>query len=188
MSTIASISNSGVDATTLLQKLIAQQTGDSTNTASAASQKSSESPPEDFPSKLGEALQALGVSKDDATTIQDEIKSAIAAALQNQESDAASRDAVREAIEGTLEKHGLDPDTVRKQFESMFGKPGSAGGPGNGSPPSGPPPAPAEESTSSTSTEASTETPLTQLLSANNLDSSTLQLLQSLLPQVNTTV
>lgn len=195
MSAIGSVSGSGLDITQLLQRLACQQCVGGENTTKAPSPPPGGAPPEGFQDQLGQVLTAAGVSEEETATILDEVKSAIAAALQDQ-NGSYSRDAVQIAIDDTLKAHGLDPDEIRTQFQSLFGAPDGPGGPGGGPPPGGPPSSQETDKEPSTQTgsaasatdaKESAQDLLAKLLSSGNKDDLTLQILQSLLPLLDTT-
>ena len=178
MSSISSISSSGVDITQLLQRIAAQKESSNTNQTG----QPDGTPPPDFENKFSEALTTIGVSEEDATTIQEDVKSAIASALDGCEESEDPREAIKAAIDDTLEEHGIDPAAVQEQFQAQGG-PEGAGGP--------PPPPPddstsTDSSTSSTSTDT-TESLLAQLLESDDENDTTVQLLQSLLPLLDAT-
>ena len=139
--------------------------------------------PKDFESKFGEALKAAGVSDDDVSKIQDEIKST-SLPPRSIRMAAPTSGAPESAVDSVLQKHGLDPEKIQEeQFRSH-----------SGPPPGGPPPGAGQSggngsSSSATTTQdaKTTEDILQQLLSSGNLDNSTSQLLQSLLPSLNVT-
>ena len=87
----------------------------------------------EFEAKFNEAALAAGLDPEAAAGLQDEIKAAIAAAKQKSDTTADPRQVIQNAIDGVLQKHGVD----LKQFKSQM----QAGmrGPGGSPPNSGPP-------------------------------------------------
>ena len=136
MSSIDSISGSS-SGLSLLQQLLARQSETASSTTSLlGSGSTNKSSSNDFETNILNAAVAAGLSTDEVDTVQDEIKAAIAAAKKDSGSSADQGAAVRNAIDGVLQKHGVDLEKFRSEMQSSMGGPGGAGGP----PPGGPPP------------------------------------------------
>lgn len=74
---------------------------------------------------LTSALEATGVDSDDAETLQTQIQSAVATALQEaQDSGDGSTnlmEVIKSTIESTLQANGIDPEAVRQQMQPPAG-------------------------------------------------------------------
>jgi hypothetical protein len=112
-----------------------------------------------------EALEAVGVDSETADTLQEEIQSAVSAAIAYaQESGDTTdlREVIKSAIDETLEANGLDPAEVMSQMAPPQGGEGGMSAEGMGG--MAPPPPPPEES--------STESDTTSTLLSDTTDSS----------------
>lgn len=107
----------------------------------------------EFEAKFTQAALAAGLDPSAAGALQDEIRTAIAAALKNADGITDRRQITQSAIDGVLESHGVDLEKFRAQMQPPAGGPGGAGGPSGpggpggagGPPPQGPPPNQAQE-------------------------------------------
>jgi hypothetical protein len=93
---------------------------------------------QDFEARFNAAALAAGLDPQAVGGLQEEIQSALDAATQNSDSTTDRRQVVQNAIDGVLQKHGVDLAKFKSQMQSMGGPggPGGAGGP----PPGGGPP------------------------------------------------
>ena len=117
---------------------------------SAAHSARSGSPARRLEQDLSKYLSAQGVSTDDQSTIQDEIKQAIASATT--EGSRPEPATIRSAVKSVLDKHGLNGDDFVSKLPAPSSRPvaggraqGAAGrpsGPPPGGRPAGPPPGP----------------------------------------------
>jgi hypothetical protein len=136
MSSIERISGSSSGLSLLQQLLARQQATASSTTSLLGSGSTTKSNSDDFETKLLNAAVAAGLSTDEVDSVQSEIEDAIAAAKQNSGSSTDQGATVRSAIDGVLQKHGVNLEKFRTEMQSSMGGPGGAGGP----PPGGPPP------------------------------------------------
>lgn len=123
----------------------------------------------EFEAKFNSAALAAGLDSEAAAGLQDEIKAAIAAAKETSDTSSDPRQGIQNAIDGVLQKHGVDLEQFKSQMQAGMGGPGGAGGP------SGPPPgggAPDE------SRKAEFESKLTDAALASGLDSESADELQ----------
>jgi glycine cleavage system regulatory protein len=87
----------------------------------------------EFEAKFTEAALAAGLDPKAADGLQDEIKAAIAAATQKSDSATDRRQVIQNAIDGVLQKHGVDLEKFKSQMQAGMGGPGSP--PPNSGPP-----------------------------------------------------
>jgi len=109
----------------------------------------------EFETKFKEAALSAGLDPAAADGLQDEIREAIAAATQQSDSTADRRQVVQNAIDGVLQKHGVDLEKFHSQMKPQMAGPG-------GSPPGQQPP--------SESGRADFEAKLTEAAVASGLD------------------
>ena len=172
MSSIGAVSGSNADLVRLFQQYAQQMlsgatgsanssaTGGSTEAASGSDSVSAppgpppmdESRQADFISKIVDAATESGVDASSLSGLKDELKTAIDNATQNSDGSKDPRQAVQEAVDSVLEKHGVDLDTFKSKLQATMGPP-----PG-GRPPQGARPAQGTESTDSSSGMYSTQT------------------------------
>ncbi len=131
MTSIDSVNGSGTGLT-LLQQLLELQRTDTDNTSSGRVGRGGDSKRLGFDAKLGEAAVAAGLDADSLSDVRDEIESAIAAAKETAGDASDPGQAIREAIDGVLEKHGVDLEKFRSELQAGMGA--------GGTPPAGPPP------------------------------------------------
>lgn len=110
--------------------------------AMARQSESSDSRRADFEAKFNSAAQAAGLDPQAVSGLQDEIKSAVDAATQSSSGTSDRRQVVQNAIDGVLQKHGVDLAKFNSQMQSMGGPSGAGGPPPRGGPggAGGPPP------------------------------------------------
>jgi hypothetical protein len=132
MSSIDSISGSS-SGLSLLQQLLARQRGETTGTSAVSGTSTGDSRRAEFETKFNEAAVAAGLDSSAVEGLQDEIKSAISAALKTSDSTTDRQQVIEEAIDGVLEKHGVDLEKFQSEMQSTMGTAGSP-------PPGGPPP------------------------------------------------
>ncbi len=191
MSSIAGISSgSGLDIAQLLRQLAAAQSSSTTGTTASGSSSQtqtvdSENREQKFESTMAQALENLGVSADEVSTIQDEIKAAIASSVQETGSSKGAHEGIKSAIDSVLTEHNLDSEAVQEEFRSIAGPP--PGGPPPGGRPGGPGGPPPSGSSTSDTLSTSTDSLIQQLLQSGTFDDSTAQMLQGLLATVDTT-
>ncbi len=105
----------------------------------------------EFEARFTQAAVAAGLDPSATGSLQDEIRTAVAAALKNADGTSDRRQVTQSAIDGVLESHGVDLEKFRAQMQPPAGGAGGPGGPGGpggagGPPPQGPPPDQAQES------------------------------------------
>lgn len=128
MSRIESISGSVSDATSLLRQLARQRESED-NRLTSDSKTTNESRRAEFMAQIKEAALAAGLDPAAADGLQDEIDAAITEATQSGGYTGDGGDAVRSAIDGVLQKHGVDLEAFRNALQSLS----------SGSRPPGPP-------------------------------------------------
>jgi hypothetical protein len=186
MSSINAVSGSNADLIRLFQQYVQQRLSSSTSSteataaggsAAAASDSGSVSAPSgpppmdesrqaDFIAKIVDAAKASGADATSLSGLKDEIKSAIDGATQNADNSTDPRQAVQQAVDGVLKKHGVDLETFKSELQATMGpRPG-------GKPPQVPPPAQDAASTNQSSSNS--------IYSTQTTDASS-QLLTSLL-------
>ena len=104
MSSIGGINSSSLDITQLLKHLSNQQTNEDNTSVSGLKTLNGSSRPEN---RFADALKALGVSDDEVSSIQDDIKSAISDAMKNADSTTDVKSTIQSAVEQTLKDHGV---------------------------------------------------------------------------------
>jgi hypothetical protein len=132
MSSIDSISGSSSELSRL-QQLLARQRGTTGSVTALGAGAANDSRRADFEAKFNEAAVAAGLDTEEVAGVQDEIQAAIAAATKKSDGTTDQREVIRGAIDGVLQKHGVDLEKFRSAMQSSMG---GAGGP----PPGGPPP------------------------------------------------
>jgi len=132
MLSIGSVSDSGSELTQMLQRLANQRTNttEATGTTESSSNGSRRAY---FDAKFLEAAVAAGLDSSEAESVQSEIEAAIAEARKNAGNATDQGQAVRDAVDGVLQKHGVDLDKFREELRSSIGGMGQM-------PPPGPPP------------------------------------------------
>ncbi len=126
----------------------------------------------EFEARFKQAALAAGLDSTAADGLQDEIKAAVNAARQSAGSTTDRRQAMQQAIDGVLQKHGVDLDKFHELMQPPSGGPSGPGGAG-GPPPGGPPDA------GGSSRQADFQAKFTQAALASGLDSSEADSLQS---------
>lgn len=138
MTSITGVSSStGLELIQMLQQLARKQAGDTTDAASVQSTQSAEARRAEFESKFEEALTAAGLDPSKLDEIRDEIKSAVSSALNESDGSNDPREVIRQAIDATLQKYGVNTDKLEEQMISEMGsRPAGPppGGPGAGGP------------------------------------------------------
>jgi hypothetical protein len=132
MSTIGSV-NTGLELSQLVQRL-ARQGATANSSFPIGAGGANDSRRAEFDAKFKEAALAAGLDPKAADGLQDEIKAAITAATQKADSATDRRQVVQSAIDGALQKHGVDLEKFRNQMRSVMG--GAGGPPPQGEPPS----------------------------------------------------
>jgi hypothetical protein len=131
MSSVESMSGAGVEIPQWFRRLAGQRGG------TDASFEIGTGPPHDsrraeFGAKFQEAALAAGLDPAAANGLQDEIKAAITEALKTSDATTDRRQVIQDAVDGVLEKHGVNLEKFKSQLPSAPG--------GTGAPPPGPPP------------------------------------------------
>ena len=131
MSSLSGVgSTSASDITQWLKQLAQKKTDDtqssSTGTSGSTSERSAVN------AQFLQAALAAGLDTNSVNGLQDEIDSAISSATQSAGSGTDRRQTIMDAVDGVLQKHGVDLD----KFKSAMQPPSGAGGAG-GPPPGG---------------------------------------------------
>jgi len=135
MSSVASLTGSSSELS-LLQQLLARQngtTGSTSSTSSLGTQSRQDMRRARFEADFIDAAVAAGLNSADVDKVEDEIKAAVTAVQQKSDGTTDQREATKNAIDGVLQKHGVDLKKFQSELQSSMG---GAGGP----PPGGPPP------------------------------------------------
>ncbi len=129
MSGIAGISSlSTSDIIAKLQELSRKRT-ESSGTTSESSQGEASGKAQ-FDAALDDALSEAGLSSSQIADVKDEIQAAISSAIGSADASSDPREAVAEAVDGVLNKYGVDTDALKEKLQSQA----------SGSRPPGPPP------------------------------------------------
>jgi len=187
MSSISGVGGSGSDVVQFLQKMAGQQDSDGTSATAApkAHKHHGGHARGDFQTRFGDALKAEGVSDDETTKIEDEIKSKLQSAAQDQGNGTDPRTTIKSTIDDVLKEHGLDPEAIDQQLKAQGGQP-PAGAP-TGQAPAATAAGTASVAALSTTNAQSTQQTIEQLMNSGNLDPATAKVLQSLLPSLDAT-
>ncbi len=119
MSSIDGVSGNGVDIATLRQMLARQESV--CEGASLGGDKTKDERRLAFEEAFKEAALAAGLDPEAADGLQDEIRSAIAEALKSSEDQTDRQQVVRDAVDGVLEKNGVDLSVFQSQLWSAIG-------------------------------------------------------------------
>ncbi len=126
----------GLNSSSELAQLLNRSVRSSTTTSGAGgTEKSGRG---GFDAKFKEAALASGLKAEDVDALQADIQSAVAAAKESSGETTDDREAVKTAIDGVLQKYGVDLDEFQSQMQPPQGGPGGPGGAG-GPPPGGGP-------------------------------------------------
>lgn len=125
MSSIGSLGNHS-DVGALLQQAIQQRLQGNAGSA-ASSTSANDARVSEAQSRFGKALELLGVSPDEASTIQDEIKSAISSVRDGDKDDGGRPDLddIKSAVGQVLKNHGIDAARLRELLLPKGGQTGT---------------------------------------------------------------
>ncbi|HPF40074.1 MAG TPA: hypothetical protein P5081_04475 [Phycisphaerae bacterium] len=104
---------SGSQLAELLRQVASQRQSGETAGASPFGPPS-EAQRAEFENRFHDALTTIGVSEDEASQIQEEIQAAIAKVHDGADGGRPDHDAIRGAIDGVLEQHGVDTNALRE--------------------------------------------------------------------------
>ncbi len=136
MSTIGSVGGTGTELIQMLQRLAGQSDNDSEGFAARGSPPSGGPPPGGPPEggasaitdKVGEFAESAGLDSETVTSLQDQLSSAISAALENADESTDPREVIDGAILSTLEEYDLDGEAFLSELKASA----PAGGPRTG--------------------------------------------------------
>jgi len=123
MSSIESMSGLSGELTQLRQ-LLARQGGTS-SLAQTGAGRGNDSRRAEMEAKFNAAALAAGLDPSAVDGLQDEMQSAIAAATQNSSGTSDQQSTVQAAVDGVLQKHGVDLTKFKSQMQATMGGPGS---------------------------------------------------------------
>jgi hypothetical protein len=127
MQSIGTVGGSGSELMQMLQRLAGQQ-GTSATGSTRPFGPPSEKMQAEMDRKFEETLKGMGVDDETVSQIQDEIKSAVSETIGSQGKDADGRQAVQDAVDSVLQKHGIDMEEFKSQFKPPTDGMGPPGG------------------------------------------------------------
>jgi hypothetical protein len=139
---------------------------------------------------LASALESMGITGDDLTNLLDQINTAVNSAVQNVQNTGNStdfKDAIVNAIDGTLKANGIDPEKVKTQMQSSSHKHvGMPPPPPGGMPPIGDDSSSSDDDSSTSSSTSTTSTDNSSTSSSDQIDQ-IIKLLEDLLSKLQST-
>ena len=136
MSIIGSVGGTGSELIQMLQRLAGQSDENSKRIAARGSPPPGGFPPGGPPEggaavlteKVGAFAEAAGLDSETVTSLQDQLSSAISAALEDADESTSPRELIDGAILSTLEEYGLDGEAFLSELKASM----PTGGPSMG--------------------------------------------------------
>jgi hypothetical protein len=132
---------------------------------------------------LSQALESMGITGDDLTSLLDQINTAVGTAVQSAEDSGDTTDfqtIIKNAVDQTLEDNGIDPKDVQAQMQSSTGEVSNMPPP----PPGGMPPTGSSEDTTTEDSTSTTSTSSSGSTTSTDQIDELIKLLQDLLSQL----